>query len=239
MRYALVLWLLTAATICGVVSVRGQERTNQKAEEIPYIKVIDCLDCNDLFITLPTPKYPAYVGYGPHQYNGSVAIQVSIMNNGRVGKATAISGHPYFRPILEREAMSATFKPDIVDGSTRTGVILFLVVSKADNAEKVGLGIKRKLASKVLSCGVCNQNALFLPKPYYPEAAKSVGAAGKVAVEILIDENGRVQSAKAISGHIFLRIASEQAALKSLFTPMTLGKVPVRSTGVVIYDFKR
>lgn len=56
-------------------------------------------------------------------------------------------------------------------------------------------------------------------KPPYPPAARAVRAMGEVVVEIKIDKEGRVTSAKAVSGHPLLRKASEQAVLKSAFEP--------------------
>ena len=54
-------------------------------------------------------------------------------------------------------------------------------------------------------------------KPIYPQAARAVRAMGEVLVEVKIDKEGNVTSAKAVSGHPLLRAASEQAALKSTF----------------------
>src|ERR1051326_7026592 len=50
-----------------------------------------------------------------------------------------------------------------------------------------------------ISGGVLNGKAISLPKPAYPAIAKAAHAAGTVTVQVLIDENGNVVSAKAIS----------------------------------------
>ncbi len=44
-------------------------------------------------------------------------------------------------------------------------------------------------------------------------------------------------SAKAVDGHPDLRQASEDAALRSEFTPVKLAGQPVKVTGVIIYNF--
>lgn len=90
-----------------------------------------------------------------------------------------------------------------------------------------------------VSIGVANGRAIDLPKPAYPPAAISVGAAGVVNVQVLIDETGTVVSAKALSGHIMLRRVAEQAAWKARFTPTKLSNVPVKVTGVIVYNFTR
>jgi|GEM_PF-6543830 len=97
-------------------SVNAQTTTGGNGEKIPYIKIAKCLRCDDLIISLPNPKYPKYVGFGPHVYNGEVAVQVFIDETGNTEKANGVSGHPFFRPLLEKQLMTATFKPKIVNG---------------------------------------------------------------------------------------------------------------------------
>ena len=90
-----------------------------------------------------------------------------------------------------------------------------------------------------VSIGVANGKAIDLPKPAYPPSAIAVGAGGAVNVQVTIDEAGKVISAKAVSGHVMLRRVAEQAALRARFTPTTLSKVPVKVTGVIVYNFTR
>jgi protein TonB len=96
---------------------------------------------------------------------------------------------------------------------------------------------ERKLPPQ--SLGVITGKASHLPKPSYPPAAKAVGASGAVNVQVTIDEQGNVISAKAIGGHILLRAVSEDAARRAKFSPTTLSKVPVKVTGVIVYNFTR
>ena len=58
----------------------------------------------------------------------------------------------------------------------------------------------QKTIPKVISKGVITGEALSLPKPAYPPLAKQMGIQGKVSVQVLIDESGRVVSAKATLG---------------------------------------
>jgi periplasmic protein TonB len=89
----------------------------------------------------------------------------------------------------------------------------------------------------VVSEGVVNGKATNLVKPTYPLPAKAVRASGAVNVQVLIDEKGNVVSATAVFGHPLLRQAAEQAAKLSKFTPTLLSKVPVKVTGVIVYNF--
>jgi hypothetical protein len=52
----------------------------------------------------------------------------------------------------------------------------------------------------------------------------------------VIDEEGNIASANAISGHPLLRQAAEQAALESKFAPTSLSGQPVRVTGIITYN---
>ncbi len=88
-----------------------------------------------------------------------------------------------------------------------------------------------------ISGGILNGRALKLPKPKYPKAARESGASGTVVVRVLIDENGKVISAEAVSGHPDLREASEEAASRAEFTPTTLAGRPVKVSGTIQYNF--
>jgi TonB family protein len=90
---------------------------------------------------------------------------------------------------------------------------------------------------KVVSKGPITGLALLLPKPPYPPIAKQAGANGPVNVQVLIDETGKVVSAKAVSGHPLLRAAAQQAAYGARFSPTRLGDQPVKVSGVITYNF--
>jgi protein TonB len=115
---------------------------------------------------------------------------------------------------------------------------------QAENTEKEEEPVLKKTPVEprktlLVSGGVVNGQATSLPKPVYPQTAKAVNAGGEVSVQVMIDENGKVISAKAISGHPLLRPVSEQAARNAKFKPTTLSKQPVKVTGVIIYNFAR
>ncbi|MCA1579560.1 MAG: energy transducer TonB [Acidobacteria bacterium] len=90
---------------------------------------------------------------------------------------------------------------------------------------------------KVVSKGVITSQALSLPKPMYPETAKRMRIQGTVSVQVLIDEHGRVISAKAVSGSPFLLIEAQKAAMQARFSPTKLGDQPVKVSGVITYNF--
>jgi protein TonB len=77
----------------------------------------------------------------------------------------------------------------------------------------------------------------LLPKPNYPPIAKQIGVQGTVAVQVLIDETGKVVSAKALSGHPLLVPEAVRAAKGALFSPTMIGDQPVKVSGVITYNF--
>jgi protein TonB len=88
-----------------------------------------------------------------------------------------------------------------------------------------------------ISGGVLNGKAINLPKPSYPAIAKAAHASGTVVVQVLIDENGNVVSANAVSGHPLLIQAAVSAARQARFSPTKLSGQPVKVTGVIQYNF--
>ncbi len=90
---------------------------------------------------------------------------------------------------------------------------------------------------KPVSGGVLNGTAINLPPPVYPETAKRLRMFGVVAVEVIIDETGKVIAAQATSGPNGLREAAMQAALKARFSPTKLSGQPVKVSGVINYKF--
>jgi protein TonB len=89
------------------------------------------------------------------------------------------------------------------------------------------------------SLGVIIGIAKSLPKPTYPPPAAALNIQGKVDVAVTIDEDGKVVAAHAVSGHPLLRQAAEKAAWNARFTPTTLSRVPVKVTGVIVYNFTK
>jgi TonB family protein len=80
-------------------------------------------------------------------------------------------------------------------------------------------------------------NAIRMVKPVYSVMASRSNIGGKVTVELVVDENGKVISAKAISGHTMLRSESENAAMRSQFKPQMWNGQPIAAKGVITYNF--
>jgi Gram-negative bacterial TonB protein C-terminal len=92
--------------------------------------------------------------------------------------------------------------------------------------------------SRTLSKGVINGSAIILAKPKYPAAAMSAGVSGAVNVQVVIDQDGYIVAATAITGHPLLMSGSVLAARASRFKPTLLEGVPVKVTGIIVYNYQ-
>ncbi len=83
--------------------------------------------------------------------------------------------------------------------------------------------------------GMLNGKAIYLPLPEGPPG----DATGVVMVQVLIDEQGTVVDARAVSGPQHLHAAAVNAARLARFSPTTLMGEPVRVSGTLSYNFVR
>lgn len=74
--------------------------------------------------------------------------------------------------------------------------------------------------------------------PAYPALARNIRLEGPVVVEIVVSPEGRVESARAISGHGLLVKAAVDAAYDWRFEPTMLNERAVRVTGVITFNFR-
>src|SRR5437660_10994737 len=94
-----------------------------------------------------------------------------------------------------------------------------------------------KPKTETVTSRVLASKAINLPQPPYPPMARQIRAQGSVNVQILVDEQGKVISAQAVSGHPLLTLAAREAALRARFTPTILNGQPVKVQGVITYNF--
>jgi hypothetical protein len=85
-----------------------------------------------------------------------------------------------------------------------------------------------------ISGGMLNGKAIYLPRPEVPGEANGV-----VLVQVLIDEQGSVIDAKAVSGPQNLHSVCVSAARLARFLPTLLAGVPVQVSGTLSYNFVR
>jgi TonB family protein len=90
-----------------------------------------------------------------------------------------------------------------------------------------------RLKGDALACG----KAVSLPKPPYPKEAKAAKATGTIRVQVVIDEEGRMIWAKAVSGPSLLQEVSVKAACRARFLPIKISGRAVKAEGIITYNF--
>ena len=75
-------------------------------------------------------------------------------------------------------------------------------------------------------------------KPFYPAEARERGLKGLVVVEVSINEQGRVTTARAVQGHMIFRNVAETAASNWQFTPATINGKPVKDRITITFNFR-
>lgn len=87
---------------------------------------------------------------------------------------------------------------------------------------------------------VLRKAAIEIPEPQYPAGnAELARAAGPVQVEVIIDHNGVVTTARATSGNPMLFDAATSAASKARFLMSAFSDQPTGAYGVLTYNFAR
>jgi periplasmic protein TonB len=93
-------------------------------------------------------------------------------------------------------------------------------------------------AQNAKSGGQIQQAVLILRKePEYPKIAKQTGAKGLVTVTATIGKDGRIKTAKVISGHPMLANAAREAVLQWIYKPTLLNGLAVETETTIQLNF--
>ncbi len=227
---------LTLALLVAVCSITALSQSDPKQVNGGVL--------NGKAMSLPKPEYPESARNAGLE--GAVPVAVVIDEAGNVISAVASAeprkgrnaegdeieipaADPILREAAERAAWQARFSPTTLSGIPVrvSGVIVY-------NFRAKGVPISDMPSGEGL---MLNGKAISLPKPAYPPAARAVRAGGTVGVRLVLDEEGNVSSAEAISGHPLLRAAAVDAARQAKFSPTLIDGKAVTVKGVVIYNF--
>ena len=91
----------------------------------------------------------------------------------------------------------------------------------------------------IISVGLLDSRLVEKPAPVYPELMRKAGLGGRMVVEVLIDQRGKVERAVVVSGHPVLHRAVLEAALQAKFYPTLVNGQPVKVSGLLSYDLDR
>jgi TonB family protein len=201
--------------------------------------------------TEPEPPKPQTPAAQPAQSIKQEAVPIRQVNMPRVEEIdpipTEVSTAPndvQARPVGEFQigATDTNVGPGTQSGPPSSGtaeVKVPVVVIPKPEPEPVIVKPDPPMPPPVRSGGVVNGIAKDLPTPAYPAIARQMNISGVVQVQVLIDEAGKVIAANAVSGHSIFKPAAEKAAWKARFGTTTLSGVPVKVSGVIVYNFKK
>jgi TonB family protein len=192
-----------------------------------------------------------------------MTTSLAVVENGRIGfEPTEVTYRTIFyyldatmakmlepgsasRPETESKKATALPPPPSLDklkvSATQPVVVDFSNAHIDVNRKSVAVGDDPPPAPRPslrpLSGGVLNGKALDLPMPQYPDVARRMRLTGLVQVEVVVNENGKVISAHALSGPASLRDVAVQAALRARFSPTKLSGQSVKVSGQINYHF--
>ena len=113
----------------------------------------------------------------------------------------------------------------------QVGVLIVGLLPLVQLAGQSGPQVVRKTSEELLS------GIVHWQEPEYPAIARAARASGPVVVEVIVDTEGNVVSARAVSGHPLLRTSTVKAARAWRFKPTLVNNTPVRIIGRVTYEF--
>lgn len=217
MRLTLILFALVAATSSGVLG--------QDVPPVPVQPVV--------------PNYPTEVLAKIHG-NHRVDLFLEIDKNGRVKDVTAFgpwktcSGNDdradSILAVAVESAKQIVFSPARRgDHAVEGNVVMFYPVA-GTMPPKPETGPTKKGA-------VVNGQRVLIPVPRYPSKAKKFGIQGEVKMLAQIDEQGKIYSVLALSGHPVLFRSAADAACGAKFTPTTLAGEPVKVGVPIVFKF--
>ena len=108
----------------------------------------------------------------------------------------------------------------------------------ADAAQAAPLAARTRSIVPQNLAGITPANVIFSPAPQYPAAAAAARVHGQVTVHAVVDPDGNVIYARAVSGPPLLRDAAQQAVQRWRYRPLLDNGKPIAVTTTAIVDFK-
>lgn len=188
---------------------------------------------NGKAINFVQPEYPK----NKTRASGQVSVQVVVDESGNVSSAIACSGNYLLRKPAIEAAKRLKFPQTMLSGvPVKVSAAVVYNFVPPNSRKKVSKFPPCPSGANVIK--VINGRAVNLVQPEYPEEARKARVVGQVAVQALVDENGKVISAAAVWGNPLLRSAAVEAARKSTFKPrVDCHSNFVKISGTVIYNF--
>ena len=110
-------------------------------------------------------------------------------------------------------------------------------VGQEDKANQYIKRAEKGSPSVPVEQGVLQGVAIHRVQPAYPFEARRARIAGRVIVQVVVDQCGRVVEAKTLNGHMELLGAALRAAREWRFAPTKLAGRPMKVIGTITFNF--
>jgi protein TonB len=233
---------VTLFVVAGVASIYAYDaRLSDPSNELELISYVPPQPDRVIPDTVRPPRHsnpPAGVAEGPRSTRPVLIDQINPLNVPHEVSAVASTIPPAqpgteIGPVVAEPSSSGSRGDGGDPNSSGTGNVPVVRLPDPPPAPTPAPAPPRIIKST----RVLNGSAISLPKPAYPAIAKQAGIQGSVNVQVVIDETGKVISAKAVTGSPALMHAAQQAAMSARFSPTILGEQPVKVSGVIVYNF--
>ena len=214
------------------VAVIESGKMSFEPSEITYRTIMYYLDEN--MAKMLQPAQPTLNGASAPPSNGAINVGVKAQPDGGPAPrkpaetASVVGAIP---PAASIDRSKLTISPNAGPGNA------IGIKRSVEGGGEPPVNSAPKPLLKPVSGGVLNGSAISLPTPAYPDVARKMRASGVVVVDVVIDENGKVISARAISGNSILREVAVQAAYRARFSPTKLSGLPMKVAGLIHYKF--
>lgn len=189
---------------------------------------------NGKAIYMPIPILP--LSFKDSVPRAQINVRIETNENGYVKTAKACAGPAELRPYVEAAALRAKISPTFLSGTpvSVSGQLIYRYDPQGffDLPYDLGCPPNRDRLSSIF-----NGYARELVKPSRPETEKDTTLSGSVSVQILVGEDGRVETAEAVSGHLSFRQTAVDAAKLTTFPRFERCGKPAKVAGILTYNF--
>jgi outer membrane biosynthesis protein TonB len=175
----------------------------------------------------------------------SLKLSITVAKYGGVLDAQVISGDAMFRQAVYKSLESMTFRQSYFMGEpVRVQGIVEFTQHDSDSynmigckESAVGVPVGDPTLPTEIDGGILNDNATSCESPEFPADAKAANLKSvEAAVQVVLDEQGKVVSAKPIDGHPTFSQAAAQAAMRATFRKSAITNVLVKKvSGVMVF----
>jgi TonB family protein len=197
------------------------------------------------------PVYPELAKRARVQ--GQVVLKVTVDEEGSVGNAEVLRGHPLLKDSAVAAVKQWKYEPTIINGAavTVTATVTINFVLPGDQTMPSQAGAVPRIGSYAadpeindpldspdrIASTVRNPRLIKIVDPVYPELAKRARVQGQIVLKVTVDEEGRIRDVEVLSGHPLLSDSAVAAVKQWIYEPTIINGAAVPVTATVTINF--